>query len=332
MRSEDTGIAAFLRAAGWDGATRTPLAGDASNRRYERLTAQDTTAVLMIAGPESAGDTHRFLAIARHLSENGFSAPAILEADPDAGLLLIEDLGDDLYARRAAGEPNREAELYRTAVDVLAVLHTCPVPQDVPDYGIPRLIGLADPGYVWYAGKPVAPAFRDAFESLLTETPDLLDVLILRDYHAENLLWLPMRTGIRRAGLLDFQDAMRGHRAYDLVSLLEDARRDVPETLQASMIAHYLAATGIDETAFRHAFALLGVQRNLRILGIFARLALRDGKPQYLDLIPRVWRHLRRDLSHPDLSRLRDIVLADIPDPTPIHLDSLKARCAATPQ
>jgi aminoglycoside/choline kinase family phosphotransferase len=171
--------------------------------------------------------------------------------------------------------------------------------------------------------------FCALLETHLAALPGTDSVLIQRDYHAENLLWLPGRAGVARVGLLDFQDAMRGHRAYDLVSLLQDARRDVSPPVAEAMLRHYIAATGADADTFTTAFHWLGAQRNLRILGVFARLCLRDGKPHYIDLIPRVWAHLQTDLRHPALAPLAGIVAETLPAPTPAHLDALKAGRAA---
>lgn len=341
-------IAAFLDASGWGEATRAPLAGDASNRRYERLTSAPGTgmnhdrAVLMDAPPEKGEDTRPFVRIARHLSALGLSAPAILAEDSAAGLLLLEDLGDDLYARVVLERRADETELYAAAVDALIVLHNHPPPFGLPTYDPGLMAEKAALAGQWYAGgsapvaetdsdHPAARTLADSIAPLLTlHCPDAT-VLIQRDYHAENLLWLPDRHGVERVGLLDFQDALAGHPAYDLVSLLEDARRDVPAPLQSAMLARYLAAAGTDPDAFRRAYALLGAQRNLRILGVFARLSLHYGKPHYVDLIPRVWGHLQHDLAHPDLTDLKHTVDRTLPLPDAERLDLLKARCATVP-
>ncbi|TCM79996.1 aminoglycoside phosphotransferase family protein [Rhodovulum steppense] len=326
-------IAAFLSGAGWDGAARRPLAGDASNRRYERLTDGLRTAVLMDAPAERGEDVRPFLAIARHLSGLGLSAPTILAADPGAGLLLLEDLGDDLFARVAVRDPAQEETLYAAAVDLLAEMHRTPPPSGLGAYDAATMARLACLPFEWYLPGIDAPApdgsseaFRAEIETMLAEHAPP-SVLILRDYHAENLIWLPARQGVARVGLLDFQDALCGHPAYDLVSLLEDARRDVDPALQSRMRARYVAATGTAPDAFERAYALLGAQRNLRILGVFARLCLRDGKPGYLPLLPRVWGHLMCDLSHPDLAPLRAQVLDLIPSPEPDRLDRIARKC-----
>ena len=324
-------VEAFLSCLGWGSAARAPLAGDASARRYERLTRGGDRAVLMIAPPDRGEDIRPFIQVAEHLRSLGLGAPGVFGQDEGAGLLLLEDLGDDLYARVAARDPAAETELYAAAVDVLADLHRHPPPGFAPPYDREPLLDLAGLAWHWYAGERDAQDFRDAMAPLIDATAGITEVLALRDYHAENLVWRPDRLGISRVGLLDFQDAMAGHRAYDLVSLLEDARRDVPDALREAMTARYIAASGTDPTQFRRAFALFGAQRNLRILGVFARLCLRDGKPGYLRLIPRVWGHLMRDLSHSDLSEVRDVVLRDLPPPDNPHLKALEARCAPTP-
>ena len=173
--------------------------------------------------------------------------------------------------------------------------------------------------------------FQAAFEPLLQQYTGAAPVLIQRDYHAENLLWLPGRDGIARVGLLDFQDALRGHPAYDLVSVLQDARRDVAPALETLMIARYCAASGQDRDAFETAYHLLGAQRNLRILGVFARLCMRSGKAHYIDLVPRVWGLLQRDLAHPALEPVRGLVAESLPAPTETTLKRLKSRCATVP-
>ena len=321
-------IGPFLARAGWAAARRAPLAGDASHRRYDRLTRDGETAVLMIAPPETGEDTRPFLRIAQHLGAVELSAPEILAAEPETGLLLLEDLGDALIAR-IADDPEKEHALYAAAVDVLVHLHRHPVPEGVAAMDAARLCDLA--ALPWTTYCPGDPAgMIAALGALLSETSGLTDILALRDYHAENLIWLPERTGPARVGLLDFQDAVAGHRAYDLVSLLEDARRDVAPDLREAMIDRYLTATGTAPAPFRRACAVLGVQRHLRILGIFARLCVRDGKPGYLRFMPRVWSHLARDLAHPDLAELQAVVLADLPAPDAAVLTELEARCAPT--
>ena len=323
----------FCARAGWALAERRVLAGDASNRRYDRLT--DPTlgrAVLMDAPPEKGEDVRPFLSIARILSDQGLSAPQILAEDKEQGFLLLEDLGDDLYARVVLENPEIEEQLYTAAVDVLVALHHFKPPVDLPTYDAATMAPLADLALEWYAPNAEKTALSVVLEPLLTAHAPRTEVLVLRDYHAENLLWLPDRIGIARVGQLDFQDAMRGHPAYDLVSLLKDARRDVPEALQTRLMDHYTSATGQEPEGFRSAAAIQSAQRNLRILGVFARLCLRDGKAHYVDLIPRVWRNLQSDLSDPALVPVARVVADLLPTPTPDILQDLKARCATAPQ
>ena len=327
----------FLERAGWAGARRAPLAGDASNRRYERLSTETRRAVLMDAAPERGEDVRPFLHIARFLATHGFSAPRILAEDADNGFLLLEDLGDALFARVVADDPPLETPLYEAATDVLVALHKVTPPGALPAYSPPVMTDLAALAWRWYAcgadrhNDAALKRFQAAFEPLLKHHVAASPVLIMRDYHAENLLWLPERGSIARVGLLDFQDAMRGHPAYDLVSVLQDARRDVSPALEHAMIARYCAATGQDSDAFVRAYHLLGTQRNLRILGVFARLCLRDGKAHYIDLVPRVWGLLQRDLAHPALAPVRDLIGDSLPPPTDETLQRLKSQCATAP-
>lgn len=333
MPDRQTALAHFLTRAGWGNATRAPLAGDASNRRYERVNLHGAPAVLMDAPPEKGEDIRPFVAIAQHLSALGLSAPQIMAQDVDHGFLLLEDLGDGLFARLMDQDPKQERALYIAAVDALIELHKHPAPDWVPDYGPQTMTRVAGLAWDWYAkgitnathGRDVA---LDELGQLLIETA-ADPVLVLRDYHAENLLWLPDRTGIARVGQLDFQDAGAGHPAYDLMSLAEDARRDVDPDLAREMIDHYIARTGQDADAFHLAAATCAAQRNLRILGVFARLSLHFGKPAYVDLIPRVWDLLQRDLSHPRLAALRDA--CTLPAPTPENLQILRDKCATIP-
>ena len=332
-------IEAFLARAGWGGAGRAVLAGDASNRRYDRLTDRATgaSAVLMDAPPDRGEDVRPFLRVARHLRSLGLSAPEILAEDAEQGFLLLEDLGDALFARVIAADPGLETPLYECAIDLLAELHRHPAPADLAAYDAATMGPLGALPFDWYlpaiakAPEGEKQAFQAELETILARHCADRPVLAQRDYHAENLIWLPDRRGIARVGLLDFQDAMAGHPAYDLVSLLEDARRDVPPALQQAMIERYIAATSVDRDAFLTAYACLGAQRNLRILGVFARLCIRDGKPYYVDLMPRVWGHLQHDLAHPALAGLRARVERLIPAPDATIRERIKARCPITP-
>jgi N-acetylmuramate 1-kinase len=319
----------FLSENGWDGARRTPLAGDASARRYERLARPGETAILMDVPPGSGLSTRPFLAVARWLASGGFSAPVILAADDGAGLVLLEDLGDDLFAVLCARQPGIERDLYAAAVDCLAAIHDRPPPASdtgwtAPPYDSAILMREARLAVEWYlpaatgedGGERVAE-FACLAETALAGIPASRPSVVYRDYHAENLVWLPGRAGAARVGLLDFQDMLAGHPAYDLVSLLEDARRDVGAELREAMIARYIARTGAEAGPFRRAARILSAQRNLKILGLFTRLCRRDGKPRYLEYLPRVWSHLMHDLREPDLAALRSWVVANLPAPEP---------------
>lgn len=327
----------FLAGTAWAGADVAPLAGDASNRRYLRLRHPMTgeTAVLMDAPPEKGEDVRPFIEIATYLTGLGLSAPRILAQDPQQGFLILEDLGDALFARVIPQSPEREEPLYAAATDLLAELHRHAPPAGLKHYSPSLMADMAALAFDWYltgttgANSPLREPFHATLLATLVTHATPADVLIQRDYHAENLLWLPERTGIARVGLLDFQDAMIGHRAYDLVSVLQDARRDVPQAVETAMIARYIAATGVAAQDFETAYHCLGAQRNLRILGVFARLCLRDGKKHYVDLIPRVWAHLQRDLEHPALAPVARILQGVLPEPTPEILQGLKNQCPA---
>jgi len=326
--ARDTLLRGFTARCGWADTIHAPLAGDASNRRYLRLTsATGTRAVVMDAPPEKGEDTHTFLQIAVHLRRIGLRAPEILAADPDTGFILLEDLGDALFARVLEQDASAEETLYAAAIDVLAALHTAPLPAGIGAYSPAVMADLGAFACDWYApdGTDRAPLQTALQDILDTHAPDT-NVLILSDYHAENLLWMPEEEGISAVGLLDFQDALAGHPAYDLVSLLKDARRDVPAAIEAAMIDRFITTTGADAQSFYAAYAALGAQRNLRILGVFARLCLRDGKPGYLALIPRVWAHLQACLASPALADLRPAAGA-LPEPTPDILAALEAQC-----
>lgn len=336
MTERDTTKRSFLKRAGWSDADISLLAGDASNRKYFRLVRPRTgeRSVLMDAPPETGEDTRPFIAIAGYLRDIGLSAPGILSSDDDQGLLLLEDLGDDLFARVLEKDIGLEQELYGTATDVLVNLHTHAPPKDLATYTPAVMADMAALAFDWYADgaghpNPDARAHLHAnIETLLQSAASDASVLIQRDYHAENLLWLPERDGVARVGLLDFQDAMLGHPAYDLVSLLQDARRDVSPEIEDAMVTRYSQATAWEADAFQTAYHCLGAQRSLRILGVFARLCLRDGKPSYIDLIPRVWSHLQNDLTHPALEKVAVTLASTLPEPTHETLNRLKSKCA----
>ncbi|WHO41168.1 phosphotransferase [Sphingobium sp. AP49] len=307
---------AFLAQAGWDGAAIVPLAGDASFRRYFRVLDGGRRAVLMDAPPPHE-DPRPFIAIAEHLVGQGFAAPQILARDLDQGLVLIEDFGDERLKEYAESH-NAEDELavYGRAIDLLADLHRLPA-ADVPAYDhavYQREVGLLTEWYCPAVGLAVdVDAYRAAWDAVLPIADQSKSpvVTVLRDYHAENIMLID-RPEARGLGLLDFQDALAGHPAYDLVSLLQDARRDVSPELEAAMLARYRVAA-LPPADFDAAYAILGAQRNAKIIGIFTRLWQRDGKPRYLSYLPRMWGLLERDLAHPALAPVKTWFDANIP-------------------
>lgn len=339
----------FLARVGWRDAELVPLQGDASTRRYIRLKMNGRGAMLMDqplraetpsapadATPEqrralgynavarlAGADCGRFAAASNYLRSLGLSAPEVFACDPMQGFAVIEDLGDSLYTD-VVPEGANERELYSAAAEVLAKLHAGAAPAILPPdkplhaYDDTALLAEVDLLTEWY--MPVALG-RAADESETTEHRALWSkvlepvlsaspVFVHRDYHAQNLMWLPDRNGPARVGLIDFQDAVSGPRAYDLVSLIEDARRDVSREIAEATTRHYLAAmrsqgTPLDEEGFRGQMATMAAQRNAKIAGIFARLHKRDGKSRYLDYLPRVWGYLNRDLENPALRELK---------------------------
>ena len=343
-------IRAFLARAGFAEASRQYVQGDASTRAYERLTLNGASYLLMNSPKRPDGPPVRdgkpysaiahlaenvtpFVAMAQALRARGFSAPAIFAADRAAGLLVIEDLGRELVV---AGDPPAPIEArYELAVDLLATLHRQPLPDVLPvepgeDYALPRydmeaLLIEAELLVDWYLpllDAKLAPAKREAYVALWRDA--LLPVFeipatwVLRDYHSPNLLWLPQREGVARIGLLDFQDAVMGPAAYDLASLLQDARVEVPEMMEIALLSRYTRArraadAGFDAPAFAKTYATLAAQRASKILGIFARLDRRDGKPQYLRHMPRVWGYLLRSLAHPALAPLAAWYRVNVP-------------------
>lgn len=301
----------FVVAQGWGDATIQALAGDASFRRYVRLLRPAETAVVMDAPPPKE-NVRPFLHVARTLTGFGYSAPRVMGAEEEQGFVLLEDLGDESYNRRIAAGAD-EAELYGAAVDLLADLAQRSAPASLPVFDDARILRevelLLDWTWPALARQPVPTDMRDEFRALwrsaLPAMRGSAPVLVHFDYHVDNLIWLAGRQGLARVGLLDFQDAVLGPAALDLVSLLEDARRDVPVDLAEAMVRRYLDVTGTDAAGFRASYAAVGAQRNTRILGVFGRLWLRDGKPGYLKWLPRVWSLVERDLAHPDLVDLR---------------------------
>jgi N-acetylmuramate 1-kinase len=311
------GAPAFLAANGWEGAEIRPLAGDASFRRYFRVLRGSTRAVLMDAPPPHE-DPRPFVAVAEWLTEAGLSAPRILARDLDQGLLLLDDLGDARLRETLDAAPEREKELYELAVDLLVHLHRRPPMAGLPPHGLERWLDELSLFPDWYCealGIEVdRREYQDAWTAVLEPvTRDGLGpVTVLRDFHAENIMLIDGRGGVAHLGLLDFQDAVEGHPAYDLASVLEDARRDVPPAIERAMLERYCRTSGCSP-AFETAYWTLAAQRNTRILGVFTRLWKRDGKPHYTSFQPRMWGLLERDLAHPALAPVRVWFDANVP-------------------
>jgi tRNA threonylcarbamoyl adenosine modification protein YjeE len=342
----------FIDATPYAEAAAEYLQGDASSRSYARLVLPDRSAILMNSprqpdGPpihngkpysalvHLAEDVTPFVAVGHELRRRGLSAPAIYAFDLGQGFLLIEDLGDKVFSAEIARGTKMEA-LYAPAVDVLLAIVGEPTPPllqieghaayRLPPHDADAMLteALLLTDWFWPAlhGRPTPEGARNAYielwQPLLSQAVIADNTLILRDYHSPNLMWLPERAGLRQVGILDFQDALRGPAAYDLVSLLQDARLDVPEALEARQFARYCAARSASDPHFSSdqfsvLYATLGAQRNSKILGIFARLAKRDGKRGYLAHIPRVARYLERNLAHPALAPLRDWYTRELP-------------------
>jgi aminoglycoside/choline kinase family phosphotransferase len=306
------GAADFLKAHGWARATIAPLAGDASFRRYFRVTEDGRSAVLMDAPPPHE-DPRPFIAIARWLHERGFAAPEILADDVETGLVLIEDFGDARLREAVDAAPEVAEKLYAAAIDVLVDLHRHPAgplrPYDRAE--LQREAGLLVEWYCPAVGLEVdVESYRAAWDEVLGAALDgRQSVTVLRDYHAENLMLVE---GGAVLGLLDFQDALAGHPAYDLVSLLQDARRDVAPELEAAMLDRYMREAGAGQE-FLAAYHVLGAQRNAKIVGIFTRLWKRDGKARYAAMCPRVWRYLEHDLAQPALAPVARWFTANVP-------------------
>ncbi len=305
------GAAAFLDTHGWRDADVSAVAGDASFRRYFRATMPGRSAILMDAPPPHE-DPRPFVAVAEWLVERGFAAPAILAIDLNQGLVLIEDFGDVRLRETADEGPDDEVALYEPAVDLLIALRSHPAAPVAP-YDRAVLTREADLFIDWYCPavgiRPDRDGWNAAWDAVFDHAIAAEPVTVLRDYHAENLMLVGPE---RSLGLLDFQDALAGHPAYDLVSLLQDARRDVDTKLEAAMLVRYQVATGAGAD-FLNAYHVLGAQRNAKILGIFTRLWKRDGKSRYPALCPRVWAYLERDLAQPVLAPVARWFDANVP-------------------
>lgn len=318
-------LSTFLNAAGWGDAERAPMSADASFRRYIRLNL-DTQHTLVMDAPPTHEDVRPFVLVDTHLRGLGFSAPDILSEDTENGFLLLEDFGDATFTNLLKSGANEET-LYALATDVLIALHALEAqtvtPEWLPPYNDKRLRDEAVLLLDWFMpaqGLDVTTEARSAFERIWLDLFAHVHVgprtLVLRDFHVDNLMHLPDRPGVKACGLLDFQDALAGHPAYDVMSLLQDARRDIDPALQARMLERYTDALNISgqaRTDFERSYAILAAQRHAKVIGIFTRLDRRDGKPHYLKHIARLWRLLENALTHPALADMKAWMDTHIP-------------------
>lgn len=310
MTSRDTMRADFLASTDWHDAQIIDMTPDASARSYARLSGGAGRAVLMDAPPDLDLKTDMFMRLAGHLNNIGLSAPKILAANPALGFLILEDLGEHLVYDRTERAETSETALYTRLCDVALHLWANPPKFELPRYDAGEMTAQMDLFADWYCTYTQGSdpqAARDLIAQLSERIASVLPDetgLIHRDYHVQNLLFVPTRNGLASIGILDFQDAMLGPQAYDIASLLTDARQDVPARLRQQMLGHCAQVTGRDLDGFSREFALCALQRNLRIIGIFARLSLRDGKRHYPALLPRVFGYIDEALSHPALSDL----------------------------
>ncbi len=328
----------FLQKTPYENARLTPLAGDASGRVYYRLEDPTTkqTAVLMDAAPEIGQEVSRFAEVAQYLNDCALTAPIIYKIDPKNGFLLLEDFGDNLFDQMCLHSPAKEIQLYESAVLALAHLATCKTLPQAHDFR-PQMSDISATVFEWYV-EPIAKVRVDSDRETCIQMLDELihnlstqQCTMLRDFHAQNLIWLPNRTENQRVGLLDFQDAMIGPLVYDLVSLVTDCRRPISNELKEHCKRLFQRQLRLDQDAFERDFAICSVQRNLRILMIFSRMSLHFKKPHYVDFIPEVWRHLQQDLQHPDLVNLKEFLDTALPQPTHTNLKVLKDKCGTYP-
>ncbi|EAQ29945.1 hypothetical protein NAP1_04195 [Erythrobacter sp. NAP1] len=312
------GFKNFVAGAGWGDAAVEPIPGDASFRRYFRLRRTSGETAMLMHAPPPEEDPLPFLNVASWLTKHGMRAPEILADDAGQGWVLTEDFGNDRMRDWLDDHPGGEQAAYEQAIDALVALHDLP-PGPFPAYDMPVYLRETALLTQWYApavGLDVDTAgfdaaWQTALKPLIARQGD--GVTVLRDYHAENIMLLGNPLDHAPQGLIDFQDALAGHKAYDLVSLLQDARRDVSVELEAAMLERYREKAG-GGAEFLADYALLGAQRNAKIVGIFTRLYKRDGKPRYLAMIPRVWGAMERDLKHPALEPVANWFASNIPD------------------
>ena len=320
--------AVFVQSAGWAEAEVSFLTGDASARRYFRLKRGDDAAVLMDSDAQTLAP---YLDMTEWLAQRGFDVPKVIATDKTAGLALLEDFGDAQIARVIEASPERAGDLYQRIAALLARLASFPPAPGIKALDGPEMARQVGMFAEWYPKAAGAGAEAQAAADKIAPTiarlharlcADLPPVTGLRDFHAENIILTPDD----RLGLLDFQDAVATHPAYDLVSVLHDARREIPPEVEQAAISRFLQNTGLDEGRFRAAFALLGVQRNLRIMGIFTRLCLVEGKSRYLQFMPHVWSLIQRELQAPELAELATLI-EQMPPPDAATIERIGLQC-----
>lgn len=314
----------FLSRSLWKNAKRTHIQGDASRRRYERLTCcMNGTSILMDAPPEDGEDVKPFVKVCKYFQKIGLSVPKIYDSDISNGFLILEDFGENLFSKMLINKPTYELEFYINATDnLIRLYHSTPL-KGLDVYNNTDMVNKSLLALEWYLEYGLAESLN---VTLKTKFYNLLNVSLIkvmntplimvhRDFHAENLIWLNHRKGHQRVGILDFQDTMLGHPAYDLASLLNDIRREVSPEIKRKCLEHYLLNTKLNVEDFEHGFSVCSAQRNLRILGVFTRLSVRDHKKDYLTFIPGIWRKLIEDLRHPSLEDLSSLIRDFFPEP-----------------
>lgn len=333
MENREKELLEFLKKCKVDDYEVEKLKADASHRRYRRLKKGEKSFIVMDAPPEKES-TKEFIQMSQFLIASGFSAPEVIEHDQENGFLLLEDFGcyqvSTILAQKMF-EDASEMEVYTKAMDVLIKLHKMQAPSFLANYDDQSMIKETTLFIEWYVSvindAKLPRVMNEEYQKIVNYSLKLTKIFpkttVLRDYHADNLMWLPERFGQQKIGLLDFQDAVLGSPIYDIVSLLEDARRDVSEEVVNAMISKYLKAfPQYNYKDFMTCYSILGAQRNLKIIGIFSRQSSKNKNPYYLSLLPRVWGHLNRDLKHPLLLPLKNWIEKALPNQIPSALKS----------
>ena len=318
----------FLAKHHWHMAARETIPGDASCRHYQRLRQENGKTAILMDSSQQKDSVGPFVKVDSFLQILSLSAPELYAVDKTNGFILMEDFGENSFTAVLAGNApvskfyRHELPLYIAATQTLLALGKHHPLESLMPYSKALMIEEISLFIDWYlpyilhipVGKECRNRYLTIWENLLSKFYIHDEVTVLRDYHADNLIWLPARKPEQRVGLLDFQDAVSGSPLYDLVSLLEDARRDVARETYQAVINYYLNTSPYKKNHFLHDFAILAAQRNCKIIGIFARLAIRDQKSNYLSFLPRVWRHLHNDLTHPVLKPLKSWLVETLPE------------------